>query len=147
MVSRYNNGYGGIPNQNAVAPNHPHGMMAAMTMVRPHRPHPPPPTSQQIQQHAANVVNLANHAAMPNQNTGMKPMNHAHDYHAPSQSNLGPPPPQNHSQHQQQQQQPTKIVQQVPHNNVNANHHNSVPQHTSYRAMHPRKFSRHTHVI
>lgn len=170
MVSRYNNGYGGIPNQNTAAPNHhnPHGMMAAMTMVRPHRPHPPPTSQHQLQQHA---TNLANHAAaqaasMSNQNTVMKPMNHSHasamaavanmqqQHHnlsvaqgtpppshpppvqqlvgANSQSNLGP---QNHSQHSNKLAQ-----QQIVHNNVNANHHNSVQvPHSTYRAMHPRK--------
>lgn len=179
MVSRYNNGYSGIPNQNATAPNHhnPHGMLSAMTMVRPHRPHPPPTSQQMQQQQQQHATNLANHAAasMPNQNTVMKPMNHSHasalaavanmqqQHHNLSVAQGTPPPshpppvpqlvganaqsilgPQNHSQHanqvnklaQQQQQQ-----QQVVHNNVNANHHNTVQvPHSTYRAMHPRKF-------
>lgn len=174
MVSRYNNNYGGLPNQNTSAPNHhnPHGM--AMTMMRPHRPHPPP-TSQQIQQHAANI---ANHAAMPNQNTVMKPMNHTHasalaqaavanmqqQHHNLSVAQGTPPPshpppvpqlvgangqnslgPQNHSQHQQVNKIAQQQQQQVAHNNVNANHHNTVQvPHSTYRAMHPRKSLRMT---
>ncbi|XP_063706993.1 eukaryotic translation initiation factor 4 gamma 1-like isoform X2 [Culicoides brevitarsis] len=167
MVSRYNNGYGALPNQQNSGNHHnPHGMMPAMPMVRAHRPHPGQPQSQQqlhnlAASHAAAVAAVAN---MPNnQNNIIKPMNHhanalvanMQQHHNLQVAQGTPPPPPSHSSQQapqnqaptqnpQQQQQnhsqhPNKMAQQqVVHNN--ANHHNTVQvPHSNYRAMHQQR--------